>query len=137
MGLLRLQRPRQRRPISRPRRESAVRRPRRGMPARPIELLEGRALLTCMMPTGMNPDMMAEYQAVANLVDPAHATVTAVRDGQWSNPATWSTGAIPGAGADVSIPEGITVTVDGGFNAPLHTIGLDGTMIFDPQKVTS
>ena len=39
--------------------------------------------------------------------------VTAVASGSWNNPATWNNDAVPGAGDNVIINSGITVTVDG------------------------
>lgn len=43
----------------------------------------------------------------------AHAAdCTAIANGNWSDPATWSCGAVPGCGDVITIPSGITVTVD-------------------------
>jgi hypothetical protein len=83
-----------------------------------------------------DPVMMAEHMALENLVKPEDVTAVAVRTGTWSDPGTWQGGVLPGAGANVLIPEGMSVTVDGVFSAALHTIRADGTLRFDPDHNT-
>ena len=70
------------------------------------------------------------HSSALALVDPSEATHTAVASGPWSDPATWQTGSVPAADARVTIPEGITVTVDGRFEDALASIGIEGTMAF-------
>ncbi|MEM7113463.1 MAG: G8 domain-containing protein [Chloroflexota bacterium] len=70
------------------------------------------------------------------LVDPAAATHTAVSSGNWTNPTIWQTGSPPTANANVYIPAGLTITVDGQLTPQLKTIGIDGTLRFDPSVNT-
>jgi hypothetical protein len=81
--------------------------------------------------------MMVENQEVLNLVPTQAATNTAVRSGNWSNPGTWKGGLLPGANANVYIPQGITVTVDSTNAVSLRTIRDDGTLQFVTNKNTS
>jgi hypothetical protein len=79
----------------------------------------------------------SEKTAVLNLVPDAAVTNTAVQSGNWSDPGTWSGGVVPGAGANVLIPKGVTVTVDTTFAAALHTIRDDGTLAFSTTQDSS
>lgn len=91
----------------------------------------------------------AEHLAVFGSLDPATQIVTgglvpdaavttrAIRGGNWSDSSTWSAG-VPGANANVLVPQGLTVTVDGMENAArLRTIRVDGTLTFDTTVNTS
>jgi hypothetical protein len=69
-----------------------------------------------------------EHANLLELVPRAAATHVAVSNGAWSDPSTWHNGEIPWDGADVLIPEGVEVTVDGIFNARLDTIRVDGKL---------
>lgn len=64
------------------------------------------------------------------LVPAEEATHRAVATGDWSDGATWADGVIPGAGAKVLIPEGVTVTVDGELAPEIKTVRADGTLAF-------
>ncbi|HEY6360832.1 MAG TPA: G8 domain-containing protein [Vicinamibacterales bacterium] len=55
---------------------------------------------------------------------------TSVTSGAWSNPATWSTGRVPGAGDAVRIAAGMTVTYDVVSDAALDCINVEGTLAF-------
>jgi hypothetical protein len=105
------------------------------------EALESRLLLSGNMPgggvMGNNPVLMAEHQAMLDLVPYASVTRTAVHSGAWSDPHTWQGGLLPNAGANVLIPMGITVTVDGTNSVPLHTIRDDGTLQFSTTHDSS
>ena len=56
--------------------------------------------------------------------------------GAWSAPGTWRNGAVPDADARVTIPTGITVTVDDRLAPSLATVGVEGTLAFDPDVDT-
>ncbi len=53
----------------------------------------------------------------------------AVQGGAWSDPATWSGGAVPAAGEVVTIGEGMDVVLDVSTPA-LHGLNIDGTLSF-------
>jgi hypothetical protein len=114
--------------------QSLTRRPPRGFrgPRRRAagglgcEELERRLVMSSSPTMGGMDDMTA----VLNLVPNSAVTNTAVHSGNWSSPSTWSGGVVPGAGANVLIPKGVTVTVDSTFTAALHTIRDDGILQF-------
>ncbi|MGF1543279.1 MAG: Ig-like domain-containing protein [Parvularculaceae bacterium] len=70
---------------------------------------------------------MAEHLALLDLVPVAEATHVAARNGAWFDAATWG-GAIPGDGARVHIPHGVSVTYDGSSDARLFTVRIDGAL---------
>src|SRR3954463_12271227 len=84
------------------------------------------------MPQPMHDDpaMQAEHQAAMNLVKDAEITHRAVRDGAWSDPATWEDGRIPGKDAVVQVPEGVTVTYDAQSSVSLFKVRVDGELSF-------
>ena len=60
------------------------------------------------------------------------ADCTAIANGDWSNPATWSCGRAPANGDIITIPFGFTVDMD--INSPTYTgmtVNVDGTLNFD------
>lgn len=60
------------------------------------------------------------------------ANCTAIANGNWSSPATWSCGRAPANGDIITIPIGFTVTMD--INSPTYTgmtVNVDGTFNFD------
>ena len=71
-----------------------------------------------------------------DLVDPARATHTAITDGSWSNPATWTNNAVPGEGSRVTIPAGTVVTIDSVLAPAIKTVGVDGTLRFASDRDT-
>ena len=89
-----------------------------------LEGLEPRLLLHD------NPTMDREHAAVFALVPDLAVTHFAIQDGDWSNPMTWVNGAVPAAEANVLVPAGLTVTVDGKFADALRTARVDGTLRF-------
>jgi hypothetical protein len=83
----------------------------------------------------MNPHeeggaMHAEHAALMALVPVEAASHVAVRDGDWFDPATWASGEVPGAGARVHIPGGVSVTHAGLSDAALFTLRVDGALTF-------
>ncbi len=79
-----------------------------------------------------DPVKQTEHTALFDLVKDADATHTAVASGNWGDPKTWDRG-VPGAGARVIIPAGLTVTVEGVHdNERLDWLRVDGTLRFDP-----
>ena len=59
----------------------------------------------------------------------------AVADGNWSDPATWDCGAVPGAGDDVVIGAGRSVTLDTD-TADVHHLDLNGSLQHDGSAHT-
>jgi hypothetical protein len=84
----------------------------------------------------MDPAMMAEHMAVMNLVKVSAATHVAVSNGSWFDPNTWANGQVPGDGAKVVIPQGITVDYDGQSKASIFTVRVDGELDFATDKDT-
>ncbi len=70
-----------------------------------------------------------EHDALlALLPDAAFATHVAARDGAWSDAATWSANEVPGPGAIVLVPAGVTVRYDLASEAHLFLVRIDGTL---------
>jgi hypothetical protein len=63
-------------------------------------------------------------------------TATAVADGRWSSPSTWSTNAVPAAGAKVLIPHGRDVLYDADSADTVQCVDLRGRMAFDTGRNT-
>jgi len=60
----------------------------------------------------------------------AEATVVTAASGAWSNPATWSTRRVPGAGDAVRVAGGMTVAYDVVSDAPLRCVDVEGHLAF-------
>jgi hypothetical protein len=78
-----------------------------------------------------------EHVALFELTARHTATHTAVASGNWSSPSTWQNGLRPIDDANVLIPAGLTVTVDGIFGQKLRTLRVDGALRFAPTINTS
>jgi hypothetical protein len=85
---------------------------------------------------GMSPAMKDE-QDMMNLVPADQATAVAKANGLWSSAGTWQNGQIPGAGAKVVIPAGITVSYDGNSATALHWLRVDGVLQFVTTQNTA
>ncbi len=86
-----------------------------------------------------HPDDLAKQQehlALMSLVPVAAATHVAVNNGSWFDPKTWANGQVPGDGAKVLIPQGVTVDYDGQSKASIFTIRVDGQLDFATDKDT-
>lgn len=83
-----------------------------------------------------DPAKMAEHMAVMDLVPVSEATHVAVKNGSWFDPATWAGGEVPGEGARVVIPSGVTVAYDSESAVSLFTVRVDGVLDFATDKDT-
>ena len=77
-----------------------------------------------------------EHQQVADLVRIGEVTHRVVKDGAWSDPATWEGGRIPGAGAVVQVGHGFEVTYDVRSNASIFKLQVDGELRFATDRDT-
>jgi len=66
----------------------------------------------------------------------ASPTVTAVADGAWSTPATWSTHRVPGLGDRIEIGPGRSVSYDARSDAKISCIDLRGRLSFKTDANT-
>lgn len=79
---------------------------------------------------------LGERNNIFALVPHAAATHDTVRSGNWSSPATWRDGRVPGAGADVLIAAGHTVTFDSIMSQAIDTLRIDGELQFAHNRNT-
>ncbi|MGP0066172.1 MAG: G8 domain-containing protein [Isosphaeraceae bacterium] len=79
--------------------------------------------------------LLVMFGSSATAVEPL-ALVRSIRDGRWSNPATWEGGRLPGSGARVQVRAGHTVVYDIHGDFPIRSIHVAGTLRFDPEKDT-
>ena len=87
-------------------------------------------------PQQLDAAMQADHDAIMRLAPVASATHVAVKDGSWFDPATWAGGEIPGDGARVLVPAGVTVAYDGEDPASIFTIRVDGALEFATDRDT-
>jgi hypothetical protein len=80
--------------------------------------------------------MQADHDALMRLVPVSAATHVAVKDGSWFDPATWAGGEVPGEGARVVIPAGVTIAYDGESSASILTVRIDGALDFATDRDT-
>ncbi|MFP6765156.1 MAG: G8 domain-containing protein, partial [Planctomycetaceae bacterium] len=76
------------------------------------------------------------HNGVLELAPAAAASHTVVASGDWSDADVWQNGTLPTDGADVYIPAGMDLTVDGIIAETLHTVRIDGTLRFNPDVDT-
>ncbi len=97
-----------------------------------VEALDPRVLLSGM---GHDHDhsMHPEHMAALKLV-PREAASHVATSGNWSE--IWGQG-LPSTGAEVLIPHGVTVTVDGQFTESIDWIRVDGTLRFATDQDTA
>lgn len=88
------------------------------------------------METTQTTHMMEHMQQANALLDPSDATHVAVKNGAWSDPATWADGNIPDQDANVHIPDGISILYDVRTSPNLGTIRVDGALTFSRAHST-
>ncbi|MDJ0630895.1 MAG: G8 domain-containing protein, partial [Rhodobacter sp.] len=71
-----------------------------------------------------------EHMAALGLVERGEATHVAIGDGDWDDPSIWSNGQVPGDGAKVLVPQGVTVNYGVVSDARLFTVRVDGKLDF-------
>ncbi|MEM8633367.1 MAG: G8 domain-containing protein [Pseudomonadota bacterium] len=78
--------------------------------------------------------LAAEHMAAMDLVPRSDATHVAIGDGDWFDPAIWSTGTVPGDTSQVLIPEGVTVRYAQVSETELFTVRVDGKLEFSTES---
>lgn len=79
--------------------------------------------------------MLAEMEAMLDLVRYGDVTHTPVQSGKWLDADTWGgSSKMPGNGARVLIPSGTNIVVNGEVDASLMTVRVDGTLKFAHWK---
>lgn len=73
---------------------------------------------------------------ILDLVPHDAVSHTVVANGDWSDPAIWTSGTVPGAGGRIRIPAEFTVTVDRVFSERLDTVRLEGHLRFATDRDT-
>ncbi|MFN3960737.1 MAG: G8 domain-containing protein [Parvularculaceae bacterium] len=87
-------------------------------------------------PASLDAAMRADHAAILALAPVSSATHVAVKNGSWFDPATWAGGEVPGEGARVLIPAGVTVAYDGESPASIKTVRIDGALDFATDRDT-
>jgi hypothetical protein len=83
-----------------------------------------------------SPICMQESADLLLLLADGAETHRAVASGDWSAPATWLNGSIPGTGAKVLIPLGISVRYDISSDTRVDTVRVDGALRFANDRNT-
>lgn len=87
-------------------------------------------LLCALFVVFFSPLVFGHSCTVELLPLPGEVTHEALSTGNWGNAANWSAGTVPGAGAVVVIPPGVTITIDGPYLAELSKLAIYGTLSF-------
>lgn len=74
------------------------------------------------------------HMAALDLVPRGDATHIAINHGDWNDPSTWHNGQVPGEGARVLIPEGISVGYSAENDASIFTVRVDGNLHFTTNQ---
>ncbi|MDJ0843665.1 tandem-95 repeat protein [Crocosphaera sp.] len=93
------------------------------------ELLEGKLIFQNLMDTHIHAPFL-------DLVSHSNATHVAVNNGSWFDPNTWQDGVVPNNNADVVIGEGVEVFYDQESEARIHTVRVDGSLVFSTNTNT-
>ncbi|MGF1498212.1 MAG: G8 domain-containing protein [Elainellaceae cyanobacterium] len=83
-----------------------------------------------------NPEKHREHMALLDLLPHKDATHRAVKSGSWFDASTWADGKVPGNGAKVLIPKGVSVTYDNESDARLDVVRVDGEVAFAHNRDT-
>lgn len=81
-------------------------------------------------PMDGHPAGVANHMAALDLVDRGEATHIAINHGDWNDPSIWHNGQVPGEGARVVVPEGISVGYSAVNDASIMTVRVDGQLHF-------
>ncbi|QDV80333.1 Bifunctional hemolysin/adenylate cyclase precursor [Planctomycetes bacterium K2D] len=92
--------------------------------------VEANEMVDSLMSHGDDPSKLREHLSLFQLVRYADVSHTAVKNGAWSDPATWEGGRVPTAGARVLIPYGAHVMVNARLQPELKSVRVDGTLSF-------
>ena len=109
------------------------------LPTTPEEADAFVAMLKGMTDThahATNSGMANEHMKLLDLVPRAEVTHVAIANGDWSDPATWHEGRVPGEGAKVLIPDIVTVNYNLQSDASLFTVRVDGKLSFSTDADT-
>lgn len=74
--------------------------------------------------------------AHASFAFAAEPVIRSAKGGNWSDPATWTGGAVPGTGARVLVRAGHRILYDAKSEAVVRAINIGGSLVFDPTKDT-
>ncbi len=81
--------------------------------------------------SGMNSGSHHSHHLnVLNIIPVDDATHVAVQDGKWSDPNTWESGTLPGEGAIVFIPNGLSVNYDVKSTVEISGVRVEGELHF-------
>ncbi|HVA45530.1 MAG TPA: G8 domain-containing protein [Pirellulales bacterium] len=110
--------------------------PKKRFPKKELRLEQLELRCTPTVVCNANPTYAAECAYLGNLIPQSAISDTAVKSGNWSDPATWG-GRVPGNGDNVWIPNGIAVTVDGQEPGALRSVLDNGLLQFATNVNTS
>ena len=107
---------------------------RAGTIARGIERLAGAIGVIAISVTSATAQIHTSHDHIPDFC--ASPSISSARSGAWGDPATWSPARVPGAGDNVRIAAGTTVTFDAHMASAAACVGIDGTLTFSRSMNT-